>query len=109
MHWYLLAFGIVLEVGATTSLKLSDGFTKLGFAALALLGFAAAFYMMSLVVRTMPVGIAYSVWAGAGIAAITLVGALAFGERIDLGGYLGIGLITAGVIVLNLVSQSASG
>ncbi len=108
MHWILLAIGIVFEVGATTALKYSDGFTRWGFAALSLLGFGAAFYMMSLVVRTMPVGVAYSVWAGAGIAAITLVGIVVFGQKLDAYGYLGIGLIAAGVIVLNLLSNAAS-
>lgn len=109
MHWILLAIGIVFEVGATTALKFSDGFTKWGFAALALAGFGAAFYMMSLVVRTMPVGVAYSVWAGAGIGAITLVGAVVFEQKIDGYGYLGIGLIALGVIVLNLLSNAANG
>jgi len=64
MHWILLAIGIAIEVLATTAFKLSDGFTKLGFAGLTLICFAVAFYVMSLVLRTMPLGIAYSVWAG---------------------------------------------
>ncbi len=109
MHWILLIIGIVFEVGATTALKYSDGFTKWGFGALALAGFGAAFYMMSLVVRTMPVGVAYSVWAGAGIGAITLVGVVVFEQKLDGYGYLGIGLIALGVIVLNLLSNAANG
>lgn len=108
MHWFLLAIGIVFEVGATTALKLSDGFTKPGFAVLTLACFGAAFWMMSLVVRTLPLGIAYSVWAGAGIGAVTLVGVAVFGQEIDGFGYLGIGLIAAGVIVLNLLSSAGT-
>ncbi len=107
MHWLLLAIGIGIEIAATTSLKLSDGFTKLGYAGLTLACFGLAFYVMSLVVRTMPLGIAYSVWAGGGIAGVTLVGVLAFGQRLDGYAYLGIGLIVAGVIVLNALSVAA--
>ena len=109
MHWILLAIGIAIELLATTALKLSDGFTKVGFAGLTLLCFALAFYVMSLVVRTMPLGIAYSVWAGGGIAGVTLIGAVAFGQALDGYAYLGIGLIIAGVMVLNGLSSTASG
>lgn len=109
MHWVLLSVGITIEILATASLKLSDGFTKLGFAGLTLICFGLAFYVMSLVVRTMPLGIAYSVWAGGGIAGVTLLGALAFGQALDGFAYLGIGLIIAGVVVLNALSSTASG
>lgn len=109
MHWPLLAIGIAIEILATASLKLSDGFTKLGFAALTLLCFGLAFYVMSLVVRTMPLGVAYSVWAGGGIAGVTILGSVAFGQTLDGFGFLGIGLIIAGVVVLNALSTAASG
>lgn len=109
MHWLLLAVGIAIEILATASLKLSEGFSKLGFAGLTLICFALAFYVMSFVVRTMPVGIAYSVWAGGGIAGVTLLGAVVFGQSLDGFAYLGIGLILAGVIVLNALSSAASG
>lgn len=109
MHWFLLSIGIAIEVLATASLKLSDGFTRIGFAGLTLICFALAFYVMSLVVRTMPVGVAYTVWAGGGIAGVTLLGALAFGQTLDGYAFLGIGLILAGVIVLNALSSAASG
>ena len=107
MHWLLLAVGIAIELLATTALELSDGFTRLGYAGLTLLCFGLAFYVMSLVVRTMPVAVAYSVWAGGGIAGVTLIGALAFGQTLDGYGFLGIGLILAGVIVLNALSTAA--
>lgn len=109
MHWVLLSIGVAIELLATTALKLSDGFTKLGYAGLTLICFGMAFYVMSLVVRTMPLGIAYSVWAGGGIAGVTLIGALVFGQMLDGYAYLGIGLIIAGVIVLNGLSSAASG
>lgn len=109
MHWVLLSLGIAIELVATTALKLSDGFTKLGLAGLTLICFAAAFYVMSLVVRTMPLGIAYSVWAGGGIAGVALIGVLVFDQSLDGPAYLGIGLIMAGVIVLNSLSSAATG
>ena len=109
MHWLLLAIGIAIELLATTALKLSDGFTKLGFAGLTLICFGLAFYVMSLVVRTMPLGIAYSVWAGGDIAGVTLIGAVFFGQRLDGFAHLGVGLILVGVIVLNALSSAAKG
>ena len=109
MHWILLAVGVCIEILASASLKLSDGFTRIGYAGLTLACFAVAFYVMSLVVRTMPLGIAYSVWAGGGIAGVTLMGAVVFGHTLDGYAYLGIGLILAGVLVLNALSSAASG
>jgi multidrug transporter EmrE-like cation transporter len=109
LHWILLALGIVIEIAATASLKLSDGFTKIEFACLTLACFGLAMYVMSLVVRTMPVAIAYSVWAGCGIAGVTLLGSVAFGQRLDGFAYLGIALIIAGVIVLNALSTTVIG
>ncbi len=108
MHWVLLAIGVSIEILASASLKLSDGFTKIGYAGLTLVCFAVAFYVMSLVVRTMPLGIAYSVWAGGGIAGVALMGAIVFGQTLDGYAYLGIDLILAGVIVLNALSSAAS-
>lgn len=109
MHWILLALGVSIEILASVSLKLSDGFTRIGYAGLTLACFGVAFYVMSLVVRTMPLGIAYSVWAGGGIAGVVLTGAVVFGQSLDGYAYLGIGLILAGVIVLNALSSAAGG
>ncbi len=107
MQWLLLALGIGIEILATASLRLSEGFSKPLYAGLTLACFAAAFYVMSLVVRTMPVAIAYSVWAGGGIVGVVLLGRLAFGQELDAFAILGIGLILAGVIVLNALSSAA--
>jgi multidrug transporter EmrE-like cation transporter len=109
MHWFLLALGVGIEILASASLKLSEGFTRIPYAGLTLICFAVAFYIMSLVVRTMPLGIANSVWAGGGIAGVTLMGAIVFGQNLDGYAYLGIGLILAGVLVLNALSTAASG
>ncbi len=104
-----LSIGIAIEILATSSLKLSDGFTKRGCAGLTLICFGLAFYVMSLVVRAMPVGIAYSVWAGDGIAGVTLIGAVAFGQTFDAHAYLEVGLIIVGIVVLHLLLSAASG
>ena len=106
MHWLLLAIGVAIEVLASTSLKLSDGSSKPGFAVLTLTCFGVAFYVMSVVVRTMPLGIAYSVWAGGGIASVTLVGLLVFDQALDGYAYLGMGLILDGIIVMNALSSA---
>ncbi|PRY19592.1 small multidrug resistance pump [Aliiruegeria haliotis] len=109
MHWFLISIGVGIEILASAALKLSDGFTRIGYASLTLACFGAAFYVMSLVVRTMPLGIAYSVWAGGGIAGVVLMGAVVFGQTLDAYAYLGIGLILAGVVVLNALSTATSG
>lgn len=109
MHWALLGLGVGIEILASAALKLSDGFTRIGYAGLTLLCFGFAFFIMSQVVRMMPLGIAYSVWAGGGIAGVTLMGAVAFGQSLDGYAYLGIGLILAGVVVLNALSSAATG
>lgn len=109
MHWALLALGVGIEILASAALKLSDGFNMIGYAGLTLCCFGVAFFIMSQVVRTMPLGIAYSVWAGGGIAGVTVMGAVVFGQSLDVYAFLGIALILAGVVVLNALSTSASG
>ncbi len=109
MHRVLLALGVGIEILGSASLKLSEGFTKIGYACLTLVCFGVAFFIMSLVVRTMPLGVAYSVWAGGGIAGVTLMGAVFIGQSLDGYAYIGIGLILAGTVVLNALSSAASG
>jgi small multidrug resistance pump len=106
MNWLYLAVAIVLEVVATSALKASDGFTKLLPSLLVVLGYSAAFYTLSLTLRTMPVGVVYGVWSGVGVVLITLVGWLFFKQELDGPALLGIALISAGVIVLNFFSKA---
>jgi small multidrug resistance pump len=106
MHWLYLSIAILSEVVGTTFLKLSDGFTKLGPSLVVVAGYGVAFVFLSLTLRTMPVGIAYAVWSGIGVAAITLIGWLKFGQALDAPALVGIGLIVAGVVVLNGLSRS---
>jgi small multidrug resistance pump len=105
MNWLYLAVAIVLEVVATSALKASDGFTKLLPSLVVIVGYAAAFYTLSITLRTMPVGVVYAIWSGVGVVLITLVGWLWFKQDLDLPAFLGIALISAGVIVLNFFSK----
>lgn len=106
MSWVFLAIAIVAEVVATTALKASEGFTRLVPASITVVGYGIAFYLLALALRTIPVGIAYAVWSGAGIVAIAAIGYFVFGQRLDAAALAGIGLILAGVLVLNVFSGS---
>ena len=105
--WIYLTLAIFSEVMATASLKSTEGFTKLWPSVLVLIGYSAAFYFLSLTLDTIPIGVAYAIWSGVGVAAITLVSIFFFDQKIDTAGFIGIGLIVAGVIVLRLFSESA--
>ncbi|MCK9550512.1 SMR family transporter [Aquamicrobium sp.] len=104
---YLYLFvAIIFEVIATTALKQTDGFTRLLSSLMTILGYALAFYFLALTLRTMPVGIVYAIWSGAGIILITAIGWLLFRQSLDLPALVGMGLIMAGVLVINLFSKS---
>ncbi|MBB6013025.1 small multidrug resistance pump [Aquamicrobium lusatiense] len=103
---YLYLFvAIIFEVIATTALKQTDGFTRLLPSLMTILGYALAFYFLALTLRTMPVGIVYAIWSGAGIILITAIGWLLFRQSLDLPALVGMGLIMAGVLVINLFSK----
>ncbi|ABK08311.1 QacE family quaternary ammonium compound efflux SMR transporter [Burkholderia sp. MS389] len=100
-----LAIAIVAEVIGTSALRAADGFTRLWPSVLVVAGYGVAFYCLSLTLRTMPVGIIYAVWSGAGIVLITLVAMLLYRQVPDVPAVIGLGLIIAGVVVLNLFSK----
>ena len=104
-YWYL-AIAIVAEVLATSALKESQGFSKLLPTLLVMAGYGASFYFLSLVLQTIPIGVAYALWAGLGIVLITIVGAVVFGQKMDLAAILGIALIVSGVVVLRVFSSA---
>jgi small multidrug resistance pump len=107
MNWVYLFVAIAAEVVGTTALKPSAGFTKLGPSVVVVFGYLLAFYFLSRTLDTIPVGIAYAVWSGVGIVLISLIGWLAFKQTLDAAALAGIGLIIAGVVVINLFSKSA--
>ena len=103
--WLFLAVAIVGEVVATSALKSSDGFTKLAPSAVVVVGYGVAFYFLSLALKSIPVGIAYAVWAGLGIVLVAGIAWLLHGQKLDSWAFFGIGLIVSGVAVLNLLSK----
>lgn len=105
--WIYLTLAIFSEVLATASLKSTEGFTKIWPSVLVLVGYSAAFYFLSMTLDSIPIGVAYAIWSGVGVAAITLVSIFFLDQKIDTAGFIGIGLIVAGVIVLRLFSESA--
>ncbi|NPU95340.1 MAG: EamA family transporter [Gammaproteobacteria bacterium] len=106
--WIFLAIAIVSEVIGTSALKASDGFSRLWPSVLVVLGYAVAFYCLSLTLRTIPVGVAYAVWSGLGVVLITLVAWLFLDQKLDLPALVGMALIVAGVLVMNLFSRSVA-
>jgi small multidrug resistance pump len=102
-----LAVAIVAEVIATTALRAADGFTQLWPSLISIVGYVVAFYFLSLTLRSMPVGVAYAIWSGVGIVLISLAGWLIYKQLLDLPALIGMGLIMAGVIVINLFSKTA--
>ncbi|HLS97865.1 MAG: multidrug efflux SMR transporter [Porticoccaceae bacterium] len=109
MHYLQLAIAIVAEVIGTTALKASDGFSRPLPSLLVVLGYGLAFYFMSLVIRTLPVGVTYAIWSGMGIVLITLVGVVMFRQVPDGPALIGMALIIAGVAVMNLFSKTVTG
>lgn len=106
IHWGYLAIAILAEVLGTSFLRQAEGFTRLWPSVTVILSYVVAFYFLSLTLRTLPIGIAYAVWAGAGMALIALVGSVFFGQELDGPAMAGIGLIVAGVAVINLFSSA---
>ncbi len=105
--WVFLGVAIVAEVIATSSLKASAGFTKLWPSLVVITGYGIAFYFLALTLKTIPVGVAYAIWAGLGIVLITLVGWLVLQQKLDPAGIFGMSLIIAGVVVINVFSKSS--
>lgn len=102
MPTLLLTLAIVVEVAATASLPRTDGFTRPGWTAVVVAGYAFALWLLSLVVRTMPVSVAYAVWAGLGTALVAVVGVVLLGEPLGWVRAVSLGLVVIGVVGLNL-------
>ena len=106
MTYLYLFMAILAEVIATSALKSAEGFTKLGPSLLVVLGYGAAFYLLSLVLRHMTVGVTYAIWSGVGILLVALVGIVVFREIPDTPAILGMGLIIAGVTDIHSFSNT---
>jgi small multidrug resistance pump len=108
MKYLYLVLAIVAEVVATTSLKASEQFTRIIPSLIVIAGYSVAFYCLTLVLRSIPVGITYALWAGLGIVLVALVGAVAYKEVPDIPAIIGMGLIVAGVVMINVFSKTVS-
>ena len=106
MKWVYLLLAIVSEVVAMSALKSSESFSRLWPSVLTVVGYGVAFYLLSLTLRELPVGIAYAIWSGVGIVLVSLAAVVLFGQKLDLPALIGMGLIVAGVIVINVCSKS---
>ena len=108
MGYLYLSIAVAAEVIATSALKASDGFTRPLPTVIVALGYGIAFYFLSLVLKTVPVGVAYAIWSGTDIVLIGLIGWLVLKQPLDLPAMLGMGLIIAGVAVIQLFSRTAA-
>ncbi len=108
MNYLFLGIAIAAEVVGTSFMKQSEGFTRLVPSLVTMVAYAAAFYCLSLTLRTIPTGIAYAIWSGVGIVLITAIAWIFQGQKLDMPAMLGLALIIAGVVVMNLFSKAVA-
>ena len=106
MPYLTLFLAVLAETIGTTALQASQAFTRPVPTAIVVVAYAAAFYLLGLALRSFPVGVAYAIWSGLGIALIALIGFLVFGQRLDTPAVIGLGLILAGILVIHLWSDT---
>lgn len=106
-HWVFLAIAIASEVVATSALKAAEGFTRPWPSLAVVVGYAAAFYFLSLTLKVIPVAVAYAIWSGVGVGLIALIGWLVYGQALNLPAVAGLALIVAGVVLLNAFSRTS--
>ena len=108
MQWIFLAIAIIAEVIATTALRATDGFTRVAPSLTVVVGYGVSFYFLSLTLRTIPMGVTYAIWSGVGIILISLAGFIIYNQILDAAALIGMGLIVAGVVVMQLFSKTLS-
>ncbi|GAA2032489.1 SMR family transporter [Agromyces tropicus] len=108
MAWVYLGVAIAAEVAATSLIGFTAGFTRLWWTLVVLAGYGLSFWMLALTVRELEIGIVYAIWSGVGTAAIVAIGVLFLGESLSVAKLLGIGLIVAGVLVLNIFAGESA-
>jgi small multidrug resistance pump len=106
MPYVYLAISIIAEVIGTSALKASEGFTKLWPSVVVVVGYGVAFHFLSLTLKTIPIGVAYAIWAGAGISLVAIVGWVLFEQKLDAAAIIGMCLIITGVVVMQVFSKS---
>ena len=108
MHWLILFVAIVFEVIGTAALKSSEGMTRLIPSIMMAISYGVAIFLLSLVLKTIPMGIGYGIWSGVGIILITIVGWFFYQQQIDLAALIGIGFICVGVVIIQVFSKSVT-
>ncbi|RYG22672.1 MAG: QacE family quaternary ammonium compound efflux SMR transporter [Burkholderiales bacterium] len=108
MPYVFLAIAIVAEVIGTSALKASEGFSKTMPSITTVVAYGVAFYCLSVTLKTIPVGVAYAIWSGVGIALIAIVGWVLFGQKLDAAAIIGMGLIVTGVVVMQVFSKASA-
>ncbi|MCL9774816.1 DMT family transporter [Vibrio methylphosphonaticus] len=103
-----LSIAIVAEVIATSFIPKTQQFTKLSPSIIVIIGYGIAFFLLSVTVKSMPVGVVYAIWSGAGIVLVATVSYFVYGQKLDLPALIGIGFIVAGVLIVNLLSKTVS-
>jgi len=106
MNWILLGIAIVTEVIGTSALKSAEGFTRPLPSVIVIISYSISFYLLSLCLRSIPVGVVYAVWSGVGIVLLALIGAFYFNQTLDKPAVIGVSLILSGVVVINLFSNT---
>lgn len=107
LGYLYLSIAIVMEVIATSSMKALDGFNKPLPLVLVVVGYAVSLFLLSIVVKTVPVGVAYAIWSGLGIVLVSIVALIIYQQQLDLPAIIGMSLIVAGVVVMQLFSKTA--
>jgi small multidrug resistance pump len=107
-YWLYLAIAIISEITATSSLKASEGFTRLLPSIAVAIGYSLSFYFLSLTLKAIPIGITYAIWAGLGIVLLAIVGWVFYGQKLDTPALIGMAFILAGVLIMNLFSKTVS-
>ena len=108
MKYIFLTIAIIAEVIATSALKSVEGFSRLAPSAVVVIGYGVAFYFLSMTLKAIPVGIAYAIWSGLGITLISIVGYFFYKQNLDFPAILGLLLILAGVVVINVFSKTVA-
>ncbi len=108
MPYLVLMFAVLAETIGTTALQASQQFSRPLPSIIVVVAYGAAFYLLAIALKTFPVGIAYAMWSGMGIVFIAIIGFAVFGQRLDWPAILGIGMIMAGILVINLFSSTAT-
>ncbi|MEL6958766.1 MAG: SMR family transporter [Pseudomonadota bacterium] len=108
LHFVTLFFAVLFETIGTTALQASQQFTKLGPSLIVIASYAAAFYLLALTLKYMPVGVMYAIWSGSGIVLIAIIGWVVFRQTLDWPAIAGIALILTGIVIIQLFSKTAT-